>query len=76
MTSRVALQPAKPLERRSTDPTRPEHDRKDLVRFYRTKANECMSFAESTRDEKFRAEWIRLANVWSQLAVHIERRAR
>jgi hypothetical protein len=36
---------------------------------YRLKANECLAWAGLTQDREDREEWIRMANVWTQLAL-------
>jgi hypothetical protein len=42
---------------------------RDLGHVYRLKADECLAWAGLAHDPKAREEWIRRANVWTQLAL-------
>jgi hypothetical protein len=48
-------------------------DTVNLAGHYRQKAAECVRFAESAADEFTRDEWLKMANGWTQLALHSDR---
>ena len=45
----------------------------DLAAWYRQKADECVKLAAEAPDEEMRDQWLKLANGWSQLAMHMKR---
>ena len=44
-----------------------------LAEYYRQKADECLRFAKEASDEETRDQWLKLANGWTQLALHQKR---
>jgi hypothetical protein len=50
----------------------PPRDPDKLVQYYLRKAEECLHFAATVAEKESRAEWIRLAKSWSQLAREAE----
>jgi hypothetical protein len=47
----------------------------DRSTFYRHKAAECLRRAAAMLDEDERANWIEIANAWTQLAQHAARQS-
>jgi hypothetical protein len=45
----------------------------NLADWYRQKADECLRFAQEATTEDARDQWLKLANGWSQLALHQKR---
>ena len=45
----------------------------NLADWYRQKADECQRFAQEASNEDTRDQWLKLANGWSQLALHQKR---
>jgi len=48
-------------------------DEGNLYDWYQRKADECLHFAQEATEEHTRDEWLKLANGWSQLALHLRR---
>ena len=51
----------------------PLADEVKLADWYRRKADECLRLAQEAANEDMRDQWLKLANGWSQLALHVKR---
>jgi len=57
--------------RQRSEGTLPEQG--NLAEWYRQKADECLRFAKEAATADARDQWLKLANGWSQLAIHQKR---